>query len=303
MRVTLVLLVLLPGFARADDVAPIGRALAKEILFVADDSPQPCDTGAEAEQISCLISARYAKDAEAAKLATALYRDTGTVMGILPKQPFDGGYRGKLTLVPRLPVGPLRTHLAWAVGALRDFDAFFEQLGGTPSFRWRALDFRFFESVKRRTPSAFAVDWSVAYNVSGSLFGSEAGVRNTLFHEVFHLNDQAHGHWSRKALGKLYDRIVEKCGTKSECLEPYAADALKVKGGTYYAFHGGNGVGEYAADLARRYYAEQRAVLKGEKALPAFKCRTPENQQAWDLLVAEFFGGVDKTPACTAADR
>lgn len=300
----LVLLALLmASVARAEEVAPIGRALAEEILFVADPPPQPCDTGSEAEQITCLINTRYAKDAQAAKLATALYRDTGTVMGILPKQPFDGGYRGKLTLVPRLPVGPLRTHLAWAVGALRDFDAFFAQLGGAPAFRWRALDFRFFESVKRRTPSAFAVDWAVAYNVSGSLFGNEAGVRNTLFHEVFHLNDQAHGRWSHRALGKLYDRIVEKCGVRSECLEPYAADTLKVRGGTYYAFHGGNGVGEYAADLARRYYAEQRAVLRGEQPLAPFKCRTPENREAWSLLVTEFFGGVDKTPACPTAER
>jgi hypothetical protein len=301
-RLTLLALFITP-VARAEEVAPIGPALAKEILFVTDAPPQPCDAGSEAEQITCLINTRYARDAEAAKLAVALYRDTGTVMGILPKQPFDGGYRGKLTLVPRLPVGPLRPHLAWAVGALRDFDAFFAQLGGAPAFRWRALDFRFFESVKRRTPSAFAVDWAIAYNVSGSLFGSEAGVRNTLFHEVFHLNDQAHGRWSHRALGTLYDRIVERCGVKSECLEPYAADTLKVKGGTYYAFHGGNGVGEYAADLARRYYAEQRAVLRGEQPLAPFKCRTPENREAWALLVTEFFDGVDKTPACPTVER
>lgn len=302
-RATLLGLLVAAVAARASEPAPISRALAREILFVDAAAPEPCDVGPEEAQIACLIAARYAQDAEAARLATALYRDTGTVMGILPRQPFDGGYRGQLTLVPRLPVGPLRTHLAWAAGALRDFDAFFAQLGGAPAFRWRALDFRFFESVKRRTPSAFAVDWAVAYNVSGSLFGSEAGVRATLFHEVFHLNDQAHGQWSRRALGGLYERIVARCGTRSECLEPYAADPLKVKGGTYYAFHGGNGVGEYAADLARRYYTEQRALLRGERALPRFKCRTPENREAWELLVAEFFGGVDKTAPCAGTER
>lgn len=298
-RWLLLLLVATP--ALAEEPPPIGRALAREILFVNDAPPARCDTGSEAERISCLIRARYESDPQAATLAAELYRDTGTVAGILPKQPFDGGYRGQLTLVPRLPVGPLRTHLAWAVSALRDFDAFFAQLGGTPRFRWRALDFRFFESVKRRTPSAFAVDWAVAYNVSGSLFGSEAGVRSTLFHEVFHLNDQAHDHWSRKALGAVYARIMGKCGTRTECLEPYAPDSIKVKGGTYYAFHGGNGVGEYGADLARRWYAEHRALWKKEKPLPRFKCRTPENAEAWALLVDEFFGGVDQTAPCAGA--
>ena len=35
--------------------------------------------------------------------------------------------------------------------ALTDFDAFFKDLGGTPKYRWRARDFRFFESVSAAT--------------------------------------------------------------------------------------------------------------------------------------------------------
>jgi hypothetical protein len=277
----------------------IGRTLASEILFLPEEKGVPaCDQGAEREQILCLLRARYVKDPAAQKLAVELYEKTGTVAGQLPAQPFDGGYRGQLRLVPRLTIGPLRLHLQWAAAALHDYDLFFQKLGGTPNYRWRALDFRFFESVKRRTPSAFAVDWSVAYNVAGSLFGSEAGVRSTLFHEVFHLNDQAHGNWSRRALGKLFDGIVTKCGTKIDCLTPYVADSIKVKGGTYYAFQPGNGVGEYAADLARRYYLEQRAVMRGEKGPRPFKCGPEENRKAWALLVEEFFGGVDLVPAC-----
>ena len=30
----------------------------------------------------------------------------------------------------------------------------------------------------------------------------------------------------------------------------------------------------------------------------AFKCGPPENARAWRLLVDEFFGGLDRTPAC-----
>lgn len=303
------MLVLVPLAVRAQDVPRVGRQLAHEILFITGKAPLPCDTGTEAEQIACLIAARYAKDPGAAKVAAALYAASGTVMGVLPEQDFDGGYRGKLHLIPQLPVGLNRKHLEWAAGALTDFDTFFTDLGGKPNYRWRALDFRFFESVKRRTPSAYAVDWAVAYNVSGSLFGSEAGVRGTLFHEVFHLNDQAHGDWSRRALSPIYDRIVKKCGVDVKCLTPYTPDSIKVRGGTYYDFQPGNGVGEYAADIARRYYTEHRALLRKPKApgptalgakqpVTPFKCGNADNAKAWTLVVEEFFGGVDLIPAC-----
>jgi hypothetical protein len=112
------------------------------------------------------------------------------------------------------------------------------------------------------------------------------------------LNDQAHRNWSDRVLSPIFDAIVAKCGTKVECLTPYVADSIKVKGGTYYAFQPGNGVGEYGADLARRYYLEQRAVLHGEKVAHPFKCGPPENKKAWALIIQEFFGGVDLVPAC-----
>lgn len=277
---------------------PLSPALAKNILYLAEAPPVPCDTGTDAERIACLLTARYAKDPATQKLALALFEKTGTVVGQLEEQPFDGGYRGKLHLVPRLPMGAHRKHLEWTVAAFDDFDAFLTGLGGPTAFRFKPLEFRYFESVKRRTPSAFAVDWAVAYNVSGSLFGSEAGVRNTLFHELFHLNDQARGNWSRWALGATFNAIVAKCGVTTKCLEPYTPDSLKVIGGTYYAFQPGNGVGEYAADLARRYYIEHRALLRKEKGPRPFKCGPPENAKAWKLLVDEFFGGIDLVPAC-----
>jgi len=283
------------GFA---EVPQLTRAQAVDILFLAETPPVGCDSGTSREQISCLIAARYVKDAAASKVAVSLYEKTGTVMGQLAEQDFDGGYRGKLHLVPRLGMGSNRKHLEFAANALLDFEWFFTSLGGTPNYRWQALDFRFFESVKRRTPSAFAEDWAVAYNVAGSLFGTEAGVRATLFHEVFHLNDQEHRNWSERALGAIFDSIVAKCGVKTACLEPYVADSIKVIGGTYYAFQPGNGVGEYGADLARRYYNEHRAFLKKERFGKAFKCGPPENAKAWKLMADEFFGGVDLIPAC-----
>lgn len=174
--------------------------------------------------------------------------------------------------------------------------------GSRPPYRWRALALRFFRSVGRVTPSAYASDWHVSYNVSGSLLGSEAGVRDTLFHEIFHLNDAAHQDWSARALRATFDFIVKKCTTANmACLAPYAPGETVVRGGTYYAFQPDNGdaVREYAAELALRWYTEHRAVQHGEK-LPRtpFKCGPPENARAWALMVAEFWGGIDQIPAC-----
>jgi hypothetical protein len=73
-----------------------------------------------------------------------------------------------------------------------------------------------------------------------------------------------------------------------------------VRGGTYYAFQPGNGVPEYAAELAIRYYREHRALLAGRRLpAPAFKCGNEHNGRAWRLLVEEFFAGVDLVPACS----
>ncbi len=286
-----VLLAAEPGLSR-------GRAQA---LLGFDAAQLPaCDQGDGPAQIRCLLAAKYAGDAAAVKLAVGLYERTGTVVGVLPEQDFDGGYRGVVHLVPRLPVGALRRHLSDIALALTDFDDFFRLLGGTPSYRWRALEFRVFESVKRRTPSAYAVDWSVAYNVAGSLLTSELGVRGTLAHEIFHLNDQARGDWSKVALTTVYDRIVARCGTNVKCLGPYTPDSIKVIGGTYYDFQPGNDVREYAADIAKRYYLEHRAILRKEPRLSPFKCGPEENAQAWRLVVAEFFGGVDLVGDCPA---
>src|SRR5262249_7923703 len=147
--------------------------------------------------------------------------------------------------------------------------------------------------------SAYAEGWDVSYNVAGSLNTSADAVRETLFHEIFHLNDAAHGTWSPNALGPLFDAIVSRCGANTACLRPYAPNSTLVRGGTYYAFQPGNGVGEYAAELAIRYYRETRAAL-GKKPLAGapFKCGPEENARAWDLIVREFFGGADLSPGC-----
>ncbi len=260
--------------------------------------------------IECLIEHAYARDAQARALALGLYRASGDVAGVGPDEVMDGGYRGKIHLVPELPVGKYRTHLAWVAESLRSIDGLFQKLYArtdagqpAPAYRWRALQLRFVRSVGKRTPSAYAMGWLVEYNVEGSLLTNFEGVRETLFHEIFHSNDGAHGDWSAKALRKDYDAILEKCGPKltNACLAPYAPNHTRVRGGLYYAFQQDNGdpVHEYAAELAVRYWKEQSQMLAaGKLSRRAFKCGPPENARSWKALVDEFFGGRDLTPPC-----
>jgi hypothetical protein len=258
-----------------------------------------CPTGTEPERVRCLLAKHLAADPAAVTLATTLFDRAGHVVGVLPEEDFNGGYRGVIHLVPQRPIGPERKHLEFAAQALLDIDAFLtdtQSLAEVPlAYRWRALELRFFRSIKKRTPAAFAVDWTVSYNVNGTLNGSLPVVRGLLFHEVFHLNDDG---WSEKELAEDYDAIVKRCGTGIECLTRYVPEPLIVKGGTYYSFMPGNGVREYAADLALRYFKEQREVMAGAVVKKPFKCQAPENARAWWKLVQRFFGGVDRVPSC-----
>ena len=259
--------------------------------------------------VACLIERAYRSDAKARQLALALWNDAGDLAGVGPDERMDGGYRGKIHLVPQLPVGRYRVHLVWVSEAMRSIDRFFAQLFAdhpAPSYRWRDIAFRFVRSVGKRTPSAYASGWAIAYNVEGSLLTSAAGVRDTLFHELFHDNDEAHRDWSARRLQADYDAIVARCGTtvtvqQIRCLAPYAPNTTMVRGGTYYAFqsNNGNGVHEYAAELALRYFKEQSEMLAtGALARPAFKCGAAENARAWRALVDEFFAGRDLVPGC-----
>ena len=258
------------------------------------------------ETLECLIERAYKADAKAKRLALALWTDSGDLAGIGPDEIMDGGYRGKIHLVPQLPIGSYRQHLAWVAEATRAIDQFFASVfadHAAPSYRWRGLAFRFVRSIKKRTPSAYATSWTIEYNVAGSLLTSAAGVRETLFHELFHNNDEDHGDWSAKHLRADYDAILARCGEAPsiKCLAPYAPNDTVVRGGTYYAFQQNNGssVHEYAAELAVRYFKEQGEMLAtGKLARPAFKCGPRENARAWNALVDEFFAGRDLVPAC-----
>ncbi len=256
-----------------------------------------------ADPIEAELDERFGSDAVALKLAKELYVRAGHIVSALPQaEDFDGGYRGIIRIVPQLPVGAERRHLEYVAATLAYYDEFFAALekaaGKAPRYRWRGLKLQFFKSVKRRTPAAFASSWTVSYNVNGTLNGSEKQVRDLMFHELFHLNDADHDGWTTRTLGFTHEAIRVRCGMSTKCLAPYAPDPLIVRGGTYYSFMPGNGPEEYGADLALRYFREQREALAGHAVKTPFKCGPPENARVWKALVDEFFAGVDAVPAC-----
>ncbi|HEX7843911.1 MAG TPA: hypothetical protein VF469_40830 [Kofleriaceae bacterium] len=262
--------------------------------------------GGECGDVPCLIERAYKLDDKAKELALGLWSDSGDLAGVGPDEIMDGGYRGKIHLVPQLPIGPHRRHLAWVAEAMRSIDRFFHDAFADqppPRYRWHHLAFRFVRSIEKRTPSAYATSWAIEYNVAGSLLTSADGVRETLFHELFHDNDEDHGDWSAKHLQTDYAQILARCGKAAAvaCLAPYAPNNTMVRGGTFYAFQQNNGdaVHEYAAELAVRYFKEQHEMLAaGKLAHRAFKCGPAENARAWRALVDEFFAGRDLVPAC-----
>jgi len=283
-------------------VTPAATAPAIDLPLARTLPPGDADCG----DVACLIERAYQPDPREKQLALALWTDRGDLAGVGPDEIMDGGYRGKIHLVPQLPIGSYRQHLAWVAEAARSIDQFFTDLfadQAAPNYRWRGLAFRFVRSIKKRTPSAYATNWAIEYNVSGSLHISASGVRETVFHELFHDNDEAHGDWSASHLQADYDAILVKCGKTPavRCLAPYAPNDTMVRGGTYYAFqqNNGNAVHEYAAELAVRYFKEQREMLgTGKLAKPAFKCGPAQNARAWQAMIDEFFGGRDLVPAC-----
>ena len=263
------------------------------------------DTLAEAPRVRCLISLRYADEVASKKLALELYDETGSLAGLLPEEETEDGRGQKVRLRPARPIGRNRDHLAWILAAMRGYAKFFAALeartGKPVGMRDRPLDFRFFYTEKGGAPSAFAVNQNVGYNLYGAVNVSEEAVRDTLFHEIFHLNDAWHDGWSSRALGALHEGIVARCKADRRCLLPYAPTDTTMNG-RLYAFLPRGGVREYAAELALRFFREQRLALEDKPLpLPPFKCGPPENAEAMRLLADEFFGGADLVPACGAS--
>lgn len=295
--------------ARHELTIPEGSAveLASHVFAHDETAPGACTALSGADLARCLIAERYAEAPEAHRHARALFDRVGVVPGIDPARTMDDGdYRGRVELAPAFPVQDHTPHLSKLTAAFDVFDRFFDDLarGSTSPVRFwfRGVGIKFYRTIEARSPSAYVESTNaISYNVDGELFDTEEGVRDTIFHELFHINDTVHGNWSNRELAPLYAMIVARCVGVDACLDDYAPHETKVDGGIYYAFHPTSSVREYAAELAIRYLREQLAASVGEPIERPFKCLTPENRLAWEKLAREFFGGVDRVPACTGS--
>ncbi len=256
----------------------------------------------------CLLELRFGSDPIALGLARALHRATDTLLGIDSRAAIDGYAGEEVSLFPALPLGDDRHHLAWLHASLGAYSSFVDALAPHASrlvtFEPRPQAIRFFRTAEPTYPSAFCIDGVISYNLNGPLHERPRDVHETLFHELFHVNDGRRGGWSSSALQGVFDTILERCGEEHDCFGPFAPHDTVVPQGTYYAFdQRTRDVREYGAELALRYLVEHEPLLAGgEPKLPPFKCVTPENRIAWNLLVDEFFGGADLSPDCDAPE-
>ena len=288
-----------PSEAEAEFLADADDALAQASPVISADL---CPAEAGAPRLRCLLEQRY--QGSARELALRLFSEHRNVAGVEQAHWMDGGFRGRIRLVPAWPTRNAQRHLHAIV---RAHDAIEKTLAALRTrttqpvrYRHRNIVYRFCRSVRRTTPSAYAGGWTIGYNVAGSLHKSDDAILTTVVHEIFHLNDEDDG-FSTRELGGLHAAIVARCGTARRCVAPYSPTATTVRGGTYYAFQPDNGdaVLEYGAELASRYLLDQRAMLEqGRVPAPVFKCATTENAQAYAKVGKAFFGGVDLSPAC-----
>jgi hypothetical protein len=284
-----------------------GRALRQ---LCADVGTEGCATACPAtlaarEHAECLIAFRFADDAEALELARALYAKTGALPGVDVTESL-GTYSGeRIPTRPALPVGDDRQHLAWILASFERYEEVFVALAERAphpiDFQLRPDAFGFFRTDVPAYPSAWGQAGVVGYNLVGPLHTSGRDVLETLFHELFHLNDERRGGWSSAVLGDLFEAIVDRCQDDHVCLGDFAPHDTLVPDGTYYPFDSRTrDVREYAAELALRFFREHEAILDGAPLEPPFKCRSEENRVAWERISRDFFGSLDLARNCEA---
>jgi hypothetical protein len=277
----------------------------------ADLAPATCASACPStlparDHAECLIDYRFSHDAEALDLARALYARTGALPGVDTTES-HGTYGGEqIPTRPALPVGDDRQHLEWILASFDRYEEVFTALAAHATspidFRLRPEAFGFFRTDTPAYPSAWGQAGVVGYNLDGPLHTSARDVLETLFHELFHLNDERRGGWSASVLGDIFEQIVRHCRDDHECLGDFAPHDTLVPDGTYYPFdRKTRDVREYGAELALRWFREHEAIVQGTPLEPPFKCRSEENRVAWERIAQDFFGGLDLSRDCAAS--
>ncbi|MCU0682039.1 MAG: hypothetical protein MUF34_07240 [Polyangiaceae bacterium] len=286
--------------------------------------------GSRGGPIGCLLEARFAEDPSALKLALSLYTRTGSVVGAEDEHWVDRHDGERAHLLPALPVGSARKQLDRVVGTLlgvNDFLAEVARLGGrAPRFRATGLRVRFFRPEGPADAEIYTSEGQLGVPVdvppqphspraphrhraaaarvaSVQALGPRALVRtprplsrDDVVRALVRLNDGEHGGWSKRALGNIYHKVLDHCGSDTRC---HARFDPRPPGSRPSLFREGGNPADYGVELIFRYYREQKAALSRPRSPPpAFKCAEPENGLAWSLAAGEFFAGFDRSAAC-----
>ena len=94
-----------------------------QALLFGDAEAPDCRT--DPDPIACMIDARFAKDAKAQTIARERYKTSGDLAALGVDEFMDGGFRGKIHLVPELPIGAYRKHLEWIAATAATFETFY----------------------------------------------------------------------------------------------------------------------------------------------------------------------------------
>ena len=218
----------------------------------------------------------------------------------------DGGYRGKIHLVPQLPIGSYRNHIVWVSAAMTAFDEFFTALFkdhastelslARPRVPVRALDQEAHaervrdeldDRIQRRRLAADERDRRARDDVSRAVSPQRRRARRLVGEDSRRPTTTRSSRSAGQSAGAGAVRAERHEGPRDRHL-------LRVPAEQRRAVH------EYAAELAVRYFKEQTEMLAAGKLKPAFKCGPPENARAWQALVDEFFAGRDLVPLLNA---
>jgi len=312
--------------ASLDEAMRISSLLCGDLL---DERSGACLAACESfaspsTRARCLIDFRFSADHEARLLARALYEHSHVLPAISPRVEIEG-YRGtRVAILPATPIDKQRHHLRWLRRSLDSFESFISEVSARAprkvTFDVRPEVIVFFRTAGSSYPSAFVDGRAISYNLDGPLHRRWRDMHETLFHELFHVNDGQRDNWSEQQLVGVFDAILDRCSASSakgvgseRCFRPFApypfsASKARTDPGAAATAHDAlyafdertREVREYAAEVALRYFLEHERIFNHEEPIrPPFKCLNALNARAWTLMADEFFGGLDLAPRCS----
>ena len=107
---------------------PVKRKRRRRKPFTAKSALKKCPQADTAARIQCMLRTRYRRDRRAYRMVRKIYVQSGWVVGLEPAWWMNGGWRGRVRIVPQLPIRRYRYHLRYLQKTVRDYRFFFKNL-------------------------------------------------------------------------------------------------------------------------------------------------------------------------------